>query len=1275
MPTGVVGVPYPGSLGAQGGTPPYTWSLSGQPSWLSVNATTGVLSGTPAAAGQFSFTATVTDSTQPTPLTQSQLFNATVVAGLTITTSSVPSGVVGVAYAVLAPLVAQGGTQPYKWSLSGQPSWLSVNVATGVLSGTPTAAGPFSFTATVTDSTRPTPLTQSQLFNATVAAGLAITTTSVPNGVVGVAYQPGLTAAGGTLPYTWSLSGQPSWLSVDALSGALAGTPTAAGPFRFTAIVTNSSQPAPMTQQHLFSATVGSPFTITTTSLPGGGVGAAYSGNLGASGGQPPYSWSLSGQPSWLSVNSSSGALSGTPTAAGSFNFTATVTDVTQPTPLRYSASFTITVALPALSLSPSQLTFSLQSLTGAPPAVQVVTVSSASPSPVNYAVTVAADASTWLKASPSSGATTGSISVSVLPSQLKAGNNSGTITVAAQDGSASATIAVTAVVSAVPSLTVSPQSISLTLSQGNTAVTTVPISVFAVSSLSSSVTLNYGASVDSGNSFLSIPVGQSGQTPASFAVAINPSNLALGTNLGKIHISATGANPAPAPVDIPVPIPGNAVSPGQLLVAADGSYVTLSAGTGGEPVQGSLSVANSGGGLLHYTAKVLPGTGGNWLTLPSTEGNIVPSGGTALSFSADPSAVPGAGTWKSQIEVDGGGASAIVTVDFAVAQPNPSILLSQTGLTFSLIQGASAPPPQTVDIFNANSGSMVWQAQFTTLPAGGTWLNATGAGTAQPPGAGQTSTLPISIDPTGFKQPGQYYGQVQIKADGANNSPQTITVVVNVLAADQPLSPFTIPSGVVLSPGGSSQQVEVFNPGLYDATFTATVVQDSGSAAPWLSVIPASGTVPKGRSLQLALAAQTAGLQPGANRAQLVMAFDDGSVQRVAVLAVVPAGGAQSNAAFPSARSHQAASPGCSPNQLYSTWVSPGAGANIIVLQPVSLVVQVNDNCQNPLTAGSVVVNLPQSSLLTLNPQGNGQWSATWAPPAGIDPQVELAVTAQTYFMNANTLYTVNPAYLNLYVESGNEGTAPPVVKSVVNAATFADSGAVAPGSFVTLYGLNWSTGSHTADGLPLLSSLNGTQVTLDGAPLPMQFAGQPAADYQINALVPWDLAPNVPHQLIVQYGDRASVGIPVTVAGIDPGVFTFPGPQHYGAVIIASGDNSGAVAAPSGAIPNRLSQPVKKGQYITIYCTGLGAVDQTPADGAAAPSSPLDATIATPVISIGGANVPASPQDFSGLAPGFAGLYQINVKVPDNAPSGDMIPLTVSIVGATSPVVNIAI
>jgi hypothetical protein len=267
----------------------------------------------------------------------SVLLNAAAAPPLAIATTSLPAGVVGTAYS--QTLAATGGKTPYTWSVppGTLPRGLSLSPA-GIITGTPTMAGNFNFTVTVVDSSSPAQNSVSAPFSIQVNAPkppVSIITTSLPAGVVSTAYSQTLGATGGTTPYTWSVpSGTlPPGLSLSA-AGVIAGSPTTAGTFSFTVKVTDSSSPA-QTATAAFSIQISPakpPVSIITALLGPGTVGAAYSQTLAATGGTTPYSWSVSTGPlpTGLSL-SAAGVITGTPTTAGTFDFTVKVTDSSSP--------------------------------------------------------------------------------------------------------------------------------------------------------------------------------------------------------------------------------------------------------------------------------------------------------------------------------------------------------------------------------------------------------------------------------------------------------------------------------------------------------------------------------------------------------------------------------------------------------------------------------------------------------------------------------------------------------------------------------------------------------------------------------------------------------------------------------------------------------------------------------------------------------------------------------------------------------------------------------
>ena len=352
LPGGTVGTAYSATLAATGGTPPYTWSAtSALPPGLSLSSS-GSISGTPTTAGNYNVTIRVADTKQ---VLATQSFALTIAgAAFSITTSSpLTAGTIGQPYS--QTLTAAGGQAPYSWTLgTGAPPGLTIAAATGVLSGTPTSAGTFSFAVQVTDANH---LSATQNFSLTINPA-PLTITTVPplfNGTVGTPYSQTFSASGGAPPYQWAIvAGDAGGLTLDASSGTLQGTPQNAGTFNFTVQVSDTRS-AKVSQA--FSVTVTAPaLTIVTgASLPDGTVGVAYSQQFSVVGGVPPYTWTLaSGNVPGLTFDASHATLSGTPTTPGSFSFTLQAHDSGG---LSTSRAFTLTIGPAQLTIaSPTQL-------------------------------------------------------------------------------------------------------------------------------------------------------------------------------------------------------------------------------------------------------------------------------------------------------------------------------------------------------------------------------------------------------------------------------------------------------------------------------------------------------------------------------------------------------------------------------------------------------------------------------------------------------------------------------------------------------------------------------------------------------------------------------------------------------------------------------------------------------------------------------------------------------------------------------------------------------
>jgi uncharacterized protein (TIGR03437 family) len=319
-----------------------------------------------------------------------------------------------------------------------------------------------------------------------------------------------------------------------------------------------------------------------------------------------------------------------------------------------------------------------------------------------------------------------------------------------------------------------------------------------------------------------------------------------------------------------------------------------------------------------------------------------------------------------------------------------------------------------------------------------------------------------------------------------------------------------------------------------------------------------------------------------------------------------------------------------------------------------------------------------PQNLILNLEGSGatwgavvatesGGNWLSLSAVngtfPATLQVSVNLAGLAGGVYSGS---ITVSPSLagttpvtvpVTLAVSAASGGPAVPA-GGIVNAASFAAGVPVAAGSLVSLFGTSLGPATGVlATGLPLPTLLANVKVTMNGiaAPLIYTSAGQ------INCQVPVELAGQSTAQVVVQNGTLPSPPVSLSLAPTGPGIFT----------ATVNGRPQGAVLNKDFTL-NTPANPARLGDIIQVFATGQGQVSNTPANGAPAPSSPLATTPAPPVVLIGGRQADIA---FSGLAPGFVGLWQINAVVPATISAGDAVTVQIVYGNATSNITTIAI
>ncbi len=306
----------------------FTWSATGLPSGLSIDPSTGIVSGSPTSAGSSTAVVTATDTTSAAG---SASFTWTISDVIVVTNPGAQSSISGAAVVGLVSSATDSAAgQTLTWSATGLPAGLVINSATGTISGTPTTACACSVTLTATDTTT---AFGKATFTWTVTNAVSVTSPGAKSSATGAAI------ASLTLPVSdsssvatiasWSATGLPTGLAINATTGTVTGTPTTAGIYSVTIKATDS---AGFAGSASFSWTIANTVTVTAkaaqTSTTGTAISTVTNSATDSQSGQT-FTWSATGLPTGLSISSSSGSITGTPTAPCSCSVTVKATDKT----------------------------------------------------------------------------------------------------------------------------------------------------------------------------------------------------------------------------------------------------------------------------------------------------------------------------------------------------------------------------------------------------------------------------------------------------------------------------------------------------------------------------------------------------------------------------------------------------------------------------------------------------------------------------------------------------------------------------------------------------------------------------------------------------------------------------------------------------------------------------------------------------------------------------------------------------------------------------------
>lgn len=644
-------------------------------------------------------------------------------------------------------------------------------------------------------------------------------------------------------------------------------------------------------------------------------------------------------------------------------------------------------------------------------------------------------------------------------------------------------------------------------------------------------------------------------------------------------------------------------------------------------------------------------GLGFGCCSIPSSDVSILPLGqltGVIATYATRSFSVTvepldlAVGTYTGEIDVDFGTGEMYAIPLTAVVTPAPPPAVVPNGLQIAGVAGVDFSQSATVALVNAPAGTA--SVSTTTAGADSSWLSAV---------PGNASAL-ISVNAKNL-QPGVYYGLVEF-AEPPPASALEGTVVFNVASPAAPVTPTLSPTALEFFGSTLSGSVQLTNAGSTPVDITPAALYLMGSN--WLTVTPASATIPPAGSVQFTISGVASALQAAIQsqtvfRASVQFQLDSGASVPLEVVYLPPP--PASSAAFSAAFSNSPLAVACVPTLIQPVFTSVPSSFSTTAGWPVWIEVEVLDNCGMPVTAVSVTAAFTSGDPpLNLESIGAGNWSGTWEPHDVNGSNVGITVTA------------TNPQGLvgTDQLEGGvlaNHATPSISTGGVVSAVDFAPVAPLAPGDYIAIFGTQLATALGQSNAFPLKTQILGTQVIVGGQTVPVKFV----SSGQINAQLPYGLPANSVQQVIVQQNAQYSMPEPVTIASTAPAVISADG-SGMGQGVVTVVQSNGT------QFPNSAANPASAGDTLVVYCVGLGAVTPPVIEGAAAPSSPPANTTNPVTVTIGG--IAAQPS-FAGLTPGYAGLYQVNVQVPSGVTSGSAVPLVLTVNGGSSSGATIAV
>ena len=1031
--------------------------------------------------------------------------------------------------------------------------------------------------------------------------------------------------------------------------------------------------------------------SITTTAITSGRLNTAYSFQMLASGGAPPLVWSATGLPAGLTI-SSSGLISGTPTALGTFNVTVTVRDAQERSDsgrftLTIGSTLSVTTPLPAGTVGVAY-NQKLEATGGVPP----YTFVAAPGSPFN-------------------------------PNSLPAGLS------LASDGTLSGTPTTAGNFTFVVNVTDAAQG------QGSTSVMMTinpPFTITTTSLAQGAIGVAYSQQIQASG----------GTTPYAFTVigalppglTLSPAGVLSGTptsaGTSTFNIRATDANGLVANRAFDLTI-GTVPA----VLTASPMQLTFTAIQGGDaPAPQTITIIGVGTTPVNFTVQVDGGTDGSpappWGSLRLSRG-VTPARLTV--FIDQGSLSPG--DYKARIRIVPQGQPAVnIDVTLTVVAKAPQLDAAPTFLRFGARQAAPGTQHQTVVVRNAGGGGRIdyrpsvvngsrWIIGLTTVPDSAgpnipsllnvridttglaigayndivrlTWsggvvdipvslfvvgsgpilsLNVTGRRFFGREGQGIANTGNVSVlnlgdpsstinwraelvrggtewltvsTPTGTARPGQpgtvtvqpnsnvpnlragsRYALVRVSDPAALNSPQYFVVVLDIATADTPPQPNPSPSGLFFAATAANPRPATQNISVF--TNSSTPVPFTAAASTDDGANWLSVTPASGTSITQTPGVVTVSVNATGLRAGIYTG--DVSMAMSGQLRTTNITFVVTPAVASGTSTKVRETPGvCTPSQLALLQTGTQNNFSVPAGWPATLVVRLVNDCGDVVTDGSVVASFSNGDPpLTLNgDRATGSYSANWQPTFPA-PQMTVTMRGTAANLAAATMQLTGSVGVNL--------TNPPsqAANGVLHNYNAVIGGALAPNTIAQIYGTSLAQRAVFPGVIPLRTDFEGTNVLIGPLPAPIYYV----SPNQLVVLVPAELQTNRMYPVVIESQGALTPPELLFISPVQPGMSAFTDGK-----IIAQHSADFTLVTPE--------KPARPGETLIIYLSGLGPTNPPVASGEVSPANPLAVTTTPVKVTVDGQEAAVG---FSGLTPFLVGLYQINFTVPSNARAGDL-------------------